>query len=115
MFEPGLTVASTSRKMNKTSSFMEFTVSASTNQSTTVSRLEARRAELAAVLERMRANPRVATITIAVSHDACPACQAVQGNYAKDHPALELPVAGCSHAIIGTCAYYMPVLNIIYP
>lgn len=78
--------------------------------------LQNRRAELAASLARMRHNPRVQSITIVVRHDACPACQALQGNYPKHHPLLEqLPADGCSHPIPGTCASYLPVLNEIYP
>ena len=75
--------------------------------------MEARHLELHDVLDRLRANPRVARVIVSVSHDACAAGAGVQGNYLKDD-VPELPVEGCSHPIRCTC-FYMPVLNDIYP
>lgn len=79
----------------------------------TLSRMEARRLELAAVLQRLRDNPRVSRVIVSVAEDACPAGAAMQGNYLKDD-VPSLPVEGCSHAISCTC-YYQPVLNDIFP
>lgn len=64
-------------------------------------------------LARMRANPRIRMIRIAVNHDACPACKQMQKIYTKDEvPAL--PVEGCSHQH-GCRCFYEPVLDEIYP
>lgn len=78
-----------------------------------LSRMEARRLELAAALQRLRENPRVSRVIVSVAYDACPAGAAVQGNYLKN-AVPELPVEGCSHPISCTC-YYQPVLNDIFP
>ena len=58
----------------------------------------------AVALRRYRANPRVKAIRIAVAADACPACQAVAGTYAKD-AVPSLPVEGCSHGKGCRCVY----------
>ena len=62
---------------------------------------------------RMQKNDRVRLIRIAVAHDCCPACAAVQGAHPKD-AAPDLPVEGCSHAH-GCRCYYEPVLSEVYP
>ena len=64
-------------------------------------------------LQRMRNNPRVERIRVAVAHDCCPACREVEGSYLKDE-VPHLPVEGCSHGL-GCRCYYQPVLNEIYP
>lgn len=62
---------------------------------------------------RMQNNDRVSMIRIAVAHDCCPACAAVQGAHPKDAvPAL--PAEGCSHGL-GCRCYYEPVLTEIFP
>ncbi len=67
----------------------------------------------AVALNKFRANPRVEAIILSVADDACPACEQLQGTYAKDKvPAL--PVEGCSHAL-GCRCFYQPVLTDIYP
>ncbi|MEN6435139.1 MAG: zinc ribbon domain-containing protein [Anaerolineaceae bacterium] len=64
-------------------------------------------------LTRLKANPRVKKIRIAVSHDACPACQQLQKAYDKENVPV-LPVKGCSHE--GGCrCFYEPILDEIYP
>ena len=64
-------------------------------------------------LKKLQANPRVSHVIVSVPDKACPACNAAQGNYAKDE-LPRLPVKGCSCA--GGCkAFYQPVLNIIFP
>ena len=64
-------------------------------------------------LQRMQANPRVESLILSVAADACPACQKLQGSYAKEI-APALPVQGCSHAN-GCRCFYQPVLSEIYP
>jgi hypothetical protein len=67
----------------------------------------------AAALKRIKANPRVRLVRLAVPDNACPACQAVEGTYPKDQvPAL--PVEGCSEPN-GCRAFYEPLLDEIYP
>lgn len=67
----------------------------------------------AVALKKLQDNPRVYAIHIATSEEACPACKAVQGTYAKDKvPAL--PVEGCSHPD-GCRCFYQPMLEEIYP
>ncbi len=70
--------------------------------------------EMAASLERMRNNPRVESIVLIVDDHACPACQEVQGAYAKDGDVPQLPVEWCS-CKDGCTARYQPFLNTIYP
>lgn len=63
----------------------------------------------ALALKKYRENPRVKYIRVVVSADACPACLAVQGTYAKDEvPAL--PVEGCSHEN-GCRCFYEPLFG----
>ena len=64
-------------------------------------------------LRRLQSNPRVTTIRVVVAHDACPACQAMEGTYAKEL-APTLPVRGCSHAL-GCRCFYQPFLAEIFP
>jgi hypothetical protein len=67
----------------------------------------------AVALKSFKANPRIEAILVSVEDDACPACQQLQGSYAKDRvPAL--PAEGCSHAL-GCRCFYQPVLTEIYP
>lgn len=67
----------------------------------------------AASLSRMRANPRVSYVRIAVADNCCPACRQAEGAYEKS-TAPRLPVEGCSHAN-GCRCFYQPVLEEIYP
>lgn len=67
----------------------------------------------AQALKRFQDNPRVQLVHLSVGVDACPACLAVQGTYAK-HAAPALPVEGCSHEN-GCRCFYDPVLDEIYP
>jgi Double zinc ribbon len=67
----------------------------------------------AVALKRMRENPRVNYIRIAVSNDSCPACRAAEGAYAKEMTP-GLPVEGCSHSL-GCRCFYQPALEVIYP
>lgn len=67
----------------------------------------------AVTLKKFQANPRVEYIILATADDACPACQMLQGAYAKDQ-APRLPIEGCSHSL-GCRCYYQPVLSEIYP
>lgn len=67
----------------------------------------------AVALKKLVDNPRVFAINLAISDDACPACQAVQGTYAKGEAPL-LPVEGCSHPA-GCRCFYQPLLTDIYP
>ncbi|HRF50777.1 MAG TPA: hypothetical protein PLC98_24320 [Anaerolineales bacterium] len=70
--------------------------------------------ELQAALNRLRNNPRVSLIRVSVADEACPACQALQGAYAKDVvPAL--PAEGCSCPNGRPAVFYDPVLEEIYP
>jgi RNA polymerase subunit RPABC4/transcription elongation factor Spt4 len=67
----------------------------------------------AVALQKFRDNPRVKTLRLVVAHDACPACQAMEGTYDKEKtPAL--PIAGCSHAS-GCRCFFEPTLTEIYP
>ena len=67
----------------------------------------------AVALQRLRNNPRVKWIRIAVPNDACPVCREIQGTYAKENTPL-LPITGCSEKH-GCRAYYEPVLAEVYP
>ncbi len=67
----------------------------------------------AVALKRVQKNPRVTSVILAVSDDACPACQEAQGTYSK-HDAPRLPIPGCSHGL-GCRCFYEPVLEEIYP
>ena len=67
----------------------------------------------AVALRRFCENPRVLSVRISVAADACPACQAVQGDYPKDRVPM-LPVEGCSGSN-GCCCFYEPVLSEVYP
>ncbi len=58
----------------------------------------------AVALRRYRENPRVKYIRVVVADDACPACLAVAGTYAKDQVPV-LPVEGCSHEQGCRCFY----------
>ena len=69
--------------------------------------------ETALALKRIQSNPRIENVIVAISGDACPACQEMQGTYYKDD-APSLPVEGCSHAL-GCRCFYEPVLEEIYP
>jgi hypothetical protein len=64
-------------------------------------------------LKKMRENPRVYAIHVAVSADACPTCMALEGTYPKDQvPALT--VDGCSNPNGCKCTY-QPLLTEIFP
>jgi hypothetical protein len=67
----------------------------------------------AVALQRFRENPRVISVRVSVAGNACPACQAVQGDYPKDR-VPSLPVEGCSGGN-GCCCFYEPVLSEVYP
>ncbi len=62
---------------------------------------------------KLQGNDRVSLIRVSVAHDACPACAAIQGAYAKD-AVPTLPHQGCSHGL-GCRCYYEPVLTEIWP
>ncbi len=66
-----------------------------------------------AALARLEANPRVSKIRVIVSHDACPACRAVEGEYDKGSTP-SLPTLGCSHPL-GCRCFYEPALTVIFP
>jgi hypothetical protein len=67
----------------------------------------------ALALKHMQTNPRVNAVVVVVHGDACPACQEIQGTYAKDQ-APKLPVEGCSHHE-GCRCFYQPVLGKLFP
>jgi hypothetical protein len=67
----------------------------------------------AVALEQFKVNPRVKNIRLVVAHNACPACQQMEGTYDK-YQAPELPVKGCSHKD-GCRCFYEPMLDEIYP
>jgi hypothetical protein len=67
----------------------------------------------AVALRELQASPRVHRVRLIVSDDACPACRAAEGEFAKSEVA-SLPVAGCSHAQ-GCRCFYAPALTDIYP
>jgi hypothetical protein len=69
--------------------------------------------ETAVALKRFKENDRVRAVRVAVQPDACPACQELQGAYAKDQ-APALPAKGCSHPN-GCRCFYEPILEVIYP
>ena len=69
--------------------------------------------EAAQSLERMKANPRIKYVVIAVPEDACPACQNLTGTYPKDQ-VPRLPIEECSHPL-GCRSYYLPYLDEIFP
>jgi hypothetical protein len=60
-----------------------------------------------------QANPRIKLLRVSVMHDACPACQQVEGAYQKDE-VPKLPIDGCSHPR-GCRCFYQPYLEEIYP
>jgi hypothetical protein len=62
---------------------------------------------------KFQENDRVSTVRVEVAHDACPACEEVQGSYQKDQLPI-LPVKGCSHPQ-GCRCFYAPKLEEIYP
>lgn len=67
----------------------------------------------ARALKDLQNNPRVKSIRIIVSDDACPACRKAEGEFLKDDvPAL--PVHGCSHAN-GCRCFYEPKLLEVFP
>jgi len=68
---------------------------------------------LTITLSQLKENPRVKSMRIAVSGDACPTCQQAQGIYSKDN-VPDLPIEGCSHKN-GCRCYYQPDLEEIYP
>jgi len=59
-------------------------------------------------LKNLLENPRVKSIRVSVSHDACPFCYALMNTYTKDEVPL-LPHTGCSHEL-GCRCFYEPVL-----
>lgn len=67
----------------------------------------------AIALARLKANPRVSRIRLIVSHDACPACRHLEGDYDKDE-VPELPLLDCSHPL-GCRCFYEPKLEEVYP
>lgn len=69
--------------------------------------------EAAVARARLQANPRVAHVRLIVHEDACPACQAAEGDYEKEQVPAH-PISGCSHP--GGCrCFYEPVLREIFP
>lgn len=68
---------------------------------------------IAVSLQKFRDNPRVKNLRLVVAHDSCPACQAMEGTYAKEKTPT-LPVEGCSHTH-GCRCFYEPMLDEIYP
>jgi hypothetical protein len=62
---------------------------------------------------KFQTNDRVSTVRVEVGHDACPACQEMQGSYQKDMLPI-LPIKGCSHPQ-GCRCFYAPSLEEIYP
>ncbi len=64
-------------------------------------------------LKRLKANPRVKYIVLAVPAEACPGCQGLAGTYTKEQ-VPNLPVDLCSHPL-GCRAFYLPCLDEIYP
>jgi ribosomal protein L40E len=71
------------------------------------------KSETALARAHMQANERASLIRVSVMHDACPACDALQGAYPKDQVPV-LPVEGCSHPL-GCRCFYEPVLTEVYP
>jgi hypothetical protein len=67
----------------------------------------------AQVLRRLKDNPCVKYIVLAVPSDACPVCQGLAGTYPKED-VLHLPLDLCSHPL-GCRAYYLPFLDEIFP
>lgn len=67
----------------------------------------------AVAIKNFRENPRVQSVRIVVSADACPACQQMRGDYSKDN-IPQLPIPGCSHEK-GCRCFYAPTLTEIYP
>ncbi len=59
-------------------------------------------------LKRMRANPRIQSIRVSVSADACPHCYELLKTFPKDD-VPHLPHEGCSHQN-GCRCFYEPVL-----
>jgi len=69
--------------------------------------------ETAVALAEMKASPRVHRVRLLAANDACPACLAAEGEFAKDR-IPELPTHGCSHAH-GCRCFYAPALTELYP
>ena len=67
----------------------------------------------AVALAELKASPRVHRIRLMVADDACPACQAAEGEFSKEATA-DLPTRGCSHPR-GCRCFYAPALTDIYP
>lgn len=66
-----------------------------------------------AALSKLENNARVSKIRLIVSHDACPSCRRLEGEYAKGQ-VPELPTRGCSHPLKCRC-FYEPTLTEIFP
>lgn len=64
-------------------------------------------------LKKLQENPRVRDIRLVVAADACPACRALEGTYAKES-VPSLPILGCS-AQNGCNCLYEPMLTEIFP
>ena len=63
----------------------------------------------AVALKKFRLNPRVKSVRVTVSYDACSHCSELLRTYSKDEvPAL--PHEGCSHEN-GCRCFYEPVLS----
>jgi hypothetical protein len=75
--------------------------------------MESTSSPAAKTLEKLRANPRVSRIRLIVSHDACPACRHLEGEYEKESVPT-LPVTDCSHPL-GCRCFYEPKLEEVYP
>jgi hypothetical protein len=69
--------------------------------------------EAYAALKVLQANPRINAIIIAAPANACPLCQELTGTYPKDQ-VPPLPIDSCSHPL-GCRAFYMPVIQELYP
>lgn len=64
-------------------------------------------------LKRFQENPRVKSVTVVSSYDACSHCYEQLGTYPVNE-LPHLPHKGCSHTN-GCRCFYIPVLNDIYP
>ena len=60
-------------------------------------------------LKRMQENPRVRSVRVSVSDDACPYCYELLNTYPKEQ-VPRLPHEGCSHEN-GCRCFYEPVLE----
>lgn len=58
-------------------------------------------------------NPRVTSVRISVSKNACPTCRQAEGVYSKE-TLPHLPIEGCSGAKGCVCSY-APILDEIFP